>query len=204
MWSAGLAKCYTVTAAFGRASPMACKGGVLVGRPFSAQGFRHVQSCIPACSCQCQCLPIPSMLYAAAVVHRLCQQDPALPSKQGHILAISITSPILKPSLANPSSSPVHYLLVLKQNFALDLMYQLCGARYFTERLVKACAELPKMCQFFHIPFQSGDDDILRRMRCASYSLRPECQSWSRCVVPRANALEGTAAPAGHTWRGGS
>ena len=36
--------------------------------------------------------------------------------------------------------------------------------RYFTERLIKACAELPKLCEFFHIPFQSGDDDILREM----------------------------------------
>ena len=37
--------------------------------------------------------------------------------------------------------------------------------RYFTDRLVRACSELPKMCEFFHIPFQSGDDDILRDMR---------------------------------------
>ena len=37
--------------------------------------------------------------------------------------------------------------------------------RYFTERLVRACAELPKLCEFFHIPFQSGDNDILREMR---------------------------------------
>jgi tRNA-2-methylthio-N6-dimethylallyladenosine synthase len=29
---------------------------------------------------------------------------------------------------------------------------------------VRACAELPKLCEFFHIPFQSGDDDILRAM----------------------------------------
>eukprot|EP00775_Hariotina_reticulata_P013470 gene13470-13596_t len=36
--------------------------------------------------------------------------------------------------------------------------------RYFTDRLVRACAELPKLCEFFHIPFQSGDDDILRAM----------------------------------------
>ena len=40
--------------------------------------------------------------------------------------------------------------------------------RYFTDRLVRACAELPKMCEFFHIPFQSGDDNILREMRCVS------------------------------------
>lgn len=36
--------------------------------------------------------------------------------------------------------------------------------RYFTERLIRACAELPKLCEFFHIPFQSGDNDILREM----------------------------------------
>lgn len=32
---------------------------------------------------------------------------------------------------------------------------------------MRACAELPKLCEFFHIPFQSGDNDILREMRCA-------------------------------------
>ena len=41
------------------------------------------------------------------------------------------------------------------------------ASRYFTERLVRACAGLPKLCEFFHIPFQSGDNDILREMRCA-------------------------------------
>lgn len=35
---------------------------------------------------------------------------------------------------------------------------------FVTDRLVRACAELPKLCEFFHIPFQSGDDDILRAM----------------------------------------
>lgn len=34
-----------------------------------------------------------------------------------------------------------------------------------TDRLVRACSELPKLCEFFHIPFQSGDDDILREMK---------------------------------------
>ena len=37
--------------------------------------------------------------------------------------------------------------------------------RYFTERLIRKCAELPKLCEFFHIPFQSGDNDILREVR---------------------------------------
>ncbi|MEL7523262.1 MAG: tRNA (N6-isopentenyl adenosine(37)-C2)-methylthiotransferase MiaB, partial [Cyanobacteria bacterium J06553_1] len=36
--------------------------------------------------------------------------------------------------------------------------------RYFTERLVKACAELPKICEHFHIPFQSGNNDVLKAM----------------------------------------
>ena len=36
--------------------------------------------------------------------------------------------------------------------------------RYFTERLIKACAELPKVCEHFHIPFQSGDNEVLKLM----------------------------------------
>jgi tRNA-2-methylthio-N6-dimethylallyladenosine synthase len=37
--------------------------------------------------------------------------------------------------------------------------------RYFTERLIRACHELPKVCEHFHIPFQSGDNDILQAMK---------------------------------------
>jgi tRNA-2-methylthio-N6-dimethylallyladenosine synthase len=36
--------------------------------------------------------------------------------------------------------------------------------RYFTERLIHACHELPKVCEHFHIPFQSGDNRILKAM----------------------------------------
>jgi tRNA-2-methylthio-N6-dimethylallyladenosine synthase len=36
--------------------------------------------------------------------------------------------------------------------------------RYFTSRLIRACAELPKVCEHFHIPFQSGDNEILKAM----------------------------------------
>ncbi|MEB3333470.1 MAG: MiaB/RimO family radical SAM methylthiotransferase, partial [Cyanobacteriota bacterium] len=36
--------------------------------------------------------------------------------------------------------------------------------RYFSERLIDACAELPKVCEHFHIPFQSGDDAVLKAM----------------------------------------
>ncbi|QNI72792.1 tRNA (N6-isopentenyl adenosine(37)-C2)-methylthiotransferase MiaB [Synechococcus sp. NOUM97013] len=36
--------------------------------------------------------------------------------------------------------------------------------RYFTNRLIDACAELPKLCEHFHIPFQSGDNEVLQAM----------------------------------------
>ncbi len=36
--------------------------------------------------------------------------------------------------------------------------------RYFTDRLIEACADLPKVCEHFHIPFQSGDDALLKAM----------------------------------------
>jgi tRNA-2-methylthio-N6-dimethylallyladenosine synthase len=36
--------------------------------------------------------------------------------------------------------------------------------RYFSPRLIKACAELPKVCEHFHIPFQSGDNEVLKAM----------------------------------------
>jgi tRNA-2-methylthio-N6-dimethylallyladenosine synthase len=37
--------------------------------------------------------------------------------------------------------------------------------RYFTERLIVACQELYKVCEHFHIPFQSGDNEILKAMK---------------------------------------
>ncbi|MGQ0673182.1 MAG: radical SAM protein, partial [Hyphomicrobium sp.] len=34
-----------------------------------------------------------------------------------------------------------------------------------TERIIDAVAELPKVCEYFNIPVQSGDDTVLDRMR---------------------------------------
>ena len=64
-----------------------------------------------------------------------------------------------------------------RQNTLTDLLYSVHDVpgierirfatshpRYFTERLVKACHELPKVCEHFHIPFQSGDNDLLKAM----------------------------------------
>ena len=36
--------------------------------------------------------------------------------------------------------------------------------RYFSKRLIQACYELDKVCEHFHIPFQSGNNEILRLM----------------------------------------
>ena len=36
--------------------------------------------------------------------------------------------------------------------------------RYFTNDLIKTCSILPKVCEHFHIPFQSGDNNILKNM----------------------------------------
>ena len=45
------------------------------------------------------------------------------------------------------------------------LRFSTSHPRYFTERLIKACKELPNVCEHFHIPFQSGDNDILQAMK---------------------------------------
>ena len=45
------------------------------------------------------------------------------------------------------------------------LRFSTSHPRYFTERLIKACKELPNVCEHFHIPFQSGDNEILKAMK---------------------------------------
>ena len=37
--------------------------------------------------------------------------------------------------------------------------------RYFSDRVIDAVANLDKVCECFHVPFQSGDDSVLRDMR---------------------------------------
>uniref|UniRef100_A0A7S0ZI68 Uncharacterized protein n=1 Tax=Timspurckia oligopyrenoides TaxID=708627 RepID=A0A7S0ZI68_9RHOD len=36
--------------------------------------------------------------------------------------------------------------------------------RYMSSRLIDACAKLEKVCEHFHVPFQSGSDEILQKM----------------------------------------
>jgi tRNA-2-methylthio-N6-dimethylallyladenosine synthase len=59
--------------------------------------------------------------------------------------------------------------------------------RYFTERLIRACAELPKVCEHFHIPFQSGDNDVLKAMaRGYTHEKYRRIIDTVRCYMPDA------------------
>jgi tRNA-2-methylthio-N6-dimethylallyladenosine synthase len=64
-----------------------------------------------------------------------------------------------------------------KENTLTDLLYYIHDVqgirrirfatshpRYFSKRLIQACHELDKVCEHFHIPFQSGNDEILKQM----------------------------------------
>ena len=64
-----------------------------------------------------------------------------------------------------------------KENTLTDLLYYIHDVegirrirfatshpRYFSKRLITACYELDKVCEHFHIPFQSGNDEILKLM----------------------------------------
>ena len=72
---------------------------------------------------------------------------------------------------------PVSNIKGRKENSLTDLMYYIHDVegiarirfatshpRYFSERLIKACFELDKVCEHFHIPFQSGNNEILKLM----------------------------------------
>ncbi len=37
--------------------------------------------------------------------------------------------------------------------------------KYFSDKLIRAVAELPKVCEHVNLPVQAGDDEVLRRMR---------------------------------------
>ena len=45
------------------------------------------------------------------------------------------------------------------------IRYVTSHPRYFSERVIDAVAELDKVCECFHVPFQAGDDTVLRNMR---------------------------------------
>ena len=61
-------------------------------------------------------------------------------------------------------------------------------ARYMSMRVIDAVAETPAVCEMFHIPVQSGDDDVLREMG-RGYTVKRFKQIVAnireRCAAPR-------------------
>lgn len=47
----------------------------------------------------------------------------------------------------------------------IRLRYVTSHPRYFSDRVIDAVANLDKVCECFHMPFQAGDDQVLKRMR---------------------------------------
>lgn len=45
------------------------------------------------------------------------------------------------------------------------IRYVTSHPRYFSDRVIEAVASLDKVCECFHVPFQAGDNDVLRDMR---------------------------------------
>jgi len=45
------------------------------------------------------------------------------------------------------------------------LRYVTSHPRYFSDRVIDAVSTLDSVCECFHMPFQAGDNDVLRRMR---------------------------------------
>tara|TARA_B100000212_G_scaffold190975_1_gene143961 strand:+ start:58 stop:1458 length:1401 start_codon:yes stop_codon:yes gene_type:complete len=63
-------------------------------------------------------------------------------------------------------SPSLSYLLEFIHNIeGIDrIRFATSHPRYFSKRLIKTCFELEKVCEHFHIPFQSGNNEILRLM----------------------------------------
>ena len=47
----------------------------------------------------------------------------------------------------------------------MRIRYVTSHPRYFSNRVIDAVAHLDKVCECFHMPFQAGDDEVLKRMR---------------------------------------
>lgn len=45
------------------------------------------------------------------------------------------------------------------------IRYVTSHPRYFSDRVIDAVSDLDKVCECFHMPFQSGDDTVLKNMR---------------------------------------
>ena len=67
----------------------------------------------------------------------------------------------------HPKRNFADLLIYLNANLPdkMRIRYVTSHPRYFSDRVIDAVAELDKVCECFHVPFQAGDDEVLRRMR---------------------------------------
>ena len=59
----------------------------------------------------------------------------------------------------------LHYLNDNLPSSLSRIRYVTSHPRYFSDRVIDAVANLDKVCECFHMPFQAGDDKVLRDMR---------------------------------------
>jgi tRNA-2-methylthio-N6-dimethylallyladenosine synthase len=60
----------------------------------------------------------------------------------------------------------LHYLNdAIPDNSIERIRYVTSHPRYFSDRVIDAVLSLDKVCELFHLPFQAGDDAVLRGMR---------------------------------------
>jgi tRNA-2-methylthio-N6-dimethylallyladenosine synthase len=59
----------------------------------------------------------------------------------------------------------LHYLNENLPSSLSRIRYVTSHPRYFSDRVIDAVANLDKVCECFHMPFQAGDDKVLRDMR---------------------------------------
>jgi len=67
----------------------------------------------------------------------------------------------------NPKRNFADLLLFLNDRLSTiqRIRYVTSHPRYFSDRVIHAVANLDKVCECFHMPFQSGDDQVLKTMR---------------------------------------
>jgi tRNA-2-methylthio-N6-dimethylallyladenosine synthase len=66
-----------------------------------------------------------------------------------------------------PKRNFADLLIYLNANLPekIRIRYVTSHPRYFSDRVIDAVSELDKVCECFHVPFQAGDDEVLKRMR---------------------------------------
>jgi tRNA-2-methylthio-N6-dimethylallyladenosine synthase len=59
----------------------------------------------------------------------------------------------------------LQYLNARLDDKEMRIRYVTSHPRYFSDRVIDAVANLDKVCECFHMPFQAGDDQVLQKMR---------------------------------------